>query len=139
MIRRRFVACAVCAAIAGVKGLVASPAQAQGTAAGSAPQVTRTTLATADYDERTGTILMVVEVPAGGIVARHTHPGVESTYVIEGSSTLLVQGQADRMLAPGQGFQIPPGVPHELRNGGASSKLAVTYLVEKGKPLATPA
>ena len=140
--RRHFVACALCAALAAA-GLGASPAAAQGVGGGpgggAGPQVTRTTLATTDYDERTGTLLAVVEIPAGGIVARHTHPGIESSYVIEGTSTLLVQGQPDRQLAPGGGFQIPPGVPHELRNGGAVSKLAVTYVVEKGKPLATPA
>jgi hypothetical protein len=44
------------------------------------------------------------------------------------------------MVKAGEGFQIPPDTPH---GGGkpieAKARLLVTYVVEKGKPLASPA
>ena len=78
------------------------------------------------------TMLMEATIEAGVPVARHTHPGVESE--------LPVQGPPTRMLKTGDGFQIPPDTPHA---GGAAattkSRVLITYVVEKGKPLASPA
>src|SRR5262249_30235884 len=73
-------------------------------------------------------------------VGRHTHPGIESAYVLEGAFELPVQGQETRMLKAGDGVQIPPETPHA---GGKASNVRVkilsVYVVEKGKPLASPA
>ncbi len=86
------------------------------------------------------TIIVEVEIEPGIPVGRHTHPGIESGYVIEGNIELPVQGQPTRMLKAGDGFQIPPYTPHA---GGKPSDVKVratsTYVVEKGKPLASPA
>jgi quercetin dioxygenase-like cupin family protein len=83
---------------------------------------------------------MLVEIAAGGMAPRHTHPGIEVTYVMEGEGDLLVDGQPDRHLKAGDSFQVPAGVVHAARNtGSVPEKLLVTYVVEKGKPLATPA
>jgi quercetin dioxygenase-like cupin family protein len=72
-------------------------------------------------------------------IARHTHPGIESSYVLEGGFELPVQGQPTRMLKAGDGFQIPPETPHAGgKPGDKKSRLATTYVVEKGKPLASP-
>ena len=81
-----------------------------------------------------------VEVAPGGIAGWHTHPGDEISYVMEGSATLLVAGQPPRQVAAGEGFVIPAGVVHNAKNDGAAPiKLVGVYVVEKGKPLATPA
>ena len=86
------------------------------------------------------TINMEVERDPGVTIARHTHPGIESSYVLEGGFELPVQGQPTRMLKAGDGFQIPPETPHAGgKPGDKKSRLAITYVVEKGKPLATPA
>jgi quercetin dioxygenase-like cupin family protein len=83
---------------------------------------------------------MVVEIAAGATVPRHTHPGIEVTYVMEGEGDLLVQGQPDRHLKAGDSFNVPAGVPHSARNTGAvPERLLVTYVVDKTKPLASPA
>jgi quercetin dioxygenase-like cupin family protein len=83
---------------------------------------------------------MDVVIDAGATVARHTHPGIESSYVMEGKIELPVQGQPTRMLKAGDVFQIPPNTPHA---GGKASnpktRVMITYIVEKGKPLASPA
>jgi quercetin dioxygenase-like cupin family protein len=83
---------------------------------------------------------MLVEIAAGATVPRHTHPGIEVTYVMEGEGDLMVQGQPDRHLKAGDSFNVPAGVPHSARNTGSGpEKLLVTYVVDKTKPLASPA
>lgn len=42
------------------------------------------------------TVLGTAEIKAGATVGRHTHPGTESGYVVEGGGELLVQGQPPR-------------------------------------------
>jgi quercetin dioxygenase-like cupin family protein len=86
------------------------------------------------------TINMEVEIDPGVTIARHTHPGIESSYVLEGGFELPVQGQPTRMLKAGDGFQNPVETPHAGgKPGDKKSRIAITYVVEKGKPLASPA
>ena len=86
------------------------------------------------------TIIVEAEIEAGVTVTRHTHPGIESAYVIEGGLDLPIEGQPIRTLKPGDGFVVPPNTPHAGgKNGDKKTKIASTYVVEKGKPLASPA
>jgi len=134
MIRRRgFVSCGICGAI----GLVASGSRAD---AQAQPGFTRRILQKSDYPgDRYVCVLAEVEIDPNAVVPRHTHPGIESGYIIAGSSTLSVKGQSDRVIKAGDGFQIPPEVPHSVRNGPEKARIAITYIVEKDKPLASPA
>jgi quercetin dioxygenase-like cupin family protein len=128
--RRVFVACAFCAA----GGFMATAVEAQ------TPGLKRTLIKQTDGPmDGYVTVEMKVEIEPGAAVARHTHPGIESSYVVEGSVELSVDGEATRALAAGDGFQVPTGVPHSAKNGLAKTILAGTYVVEKGKPLASPA
>jgi quercetin dioxygenase-like cupin family protein len=132
--RRGFVSCAICTAV----GLVASSVEADAQAPAG---ITRTILQKTEYPGggKYVSILAMADIDANALVARHTHPGVESSFVVSGGGTLSVKGEPDRVLKAGDGFQIPPEVPHSLRNGAEKSRIAVTYIVEKDKPLATPA
>jgi quercetin dioxygenase-like cupin family protein len=86
------------------------------------------------------TILVEATIDAGAKVARHTHPGIESAYVLEGGFELPIQGQQTRTIKTGDAFQIPPETPHAGgKPGDAKSRILITYVVEKGKPLASPA
>ena len=81
-----------------------------------------------------------VEVQPGGKAGRHTHPGDEISYVTDGEVTLLIDGQAPQVKKAGESFVIPAGVVHDAHNNSAGvTKLIGVYVVEKGKPLATPA
>ncbi|MCY1162782.1 MULTISPECIES: cupin domain-containing protein [Polaromonas] len=81
-----------------------------------------------------------VEVAPGAKAGRHTHPGDEISYVMEGEATLLVDGQPPKQVKAGESFVVPAGVVHDAHNNGSSPiKLVGVYVVEKGKPLATPA
>ena len=132
MLKRR-VFCYLCAALGVAAGTItAAEAQASG--------LTRTVMSTTDGPSAGyHTLIVNVEIAPGFQVARHTHPGIESTYVLEGGGLLSVQGREDMQTKPGDAFQIPPEVPHSLRNGPGVTRLVVNYIVEKGKPLASPA
>ena len=80
-----------------------------------------------------------VDLDPGAVVARHTHPGIESSYVVEGGLELSVDGQGTRTFKAGDGFQVPTRVPHSGKTGDKPTTVAVTYVVEKGKPLVSPA
>ncbi len=81
-----------------------------------------------------------VEVAPGARAGRHTHPGDEISYVLEGETELLIDGQPVRVVRAGESFVIPAGVVHDAHNAGSAPvRLIGVYVVEKGKPLASPA
>ena len=76
----------------------------------------------------------------GGQAGRHTHPGEELGYIVEGTLELLVDGQPPRTLKAGDVFFVPAGVVHDGKNiGGGKAVVLATYVVEVGKPVASPA
>ena len=82
----------------------------------------------------------VAELPPGVAAGRHTHPGEEVGYLMEGTLTLMVEGKPPVIVKAGESFFVPAGVVHDGKNeGGATAKVLATYIVEKGKPLASPA
>jgi quercetin dioxygenase-like cupin family protein len=79
------------------------------------------------------------ELPGGVSSGRHTHPGEELGYVLEGTVAIEMDGQT-KTLKAGEAFAIPAGKVHSATNTGtAQATIVSTYVVEKGKPLATPA
>jgi quercetin dioxygenase-like cupin family protein len=107
-----------------------------------APAITRTIITKADVSVPNREALIVrAEIAPGGVAGWHTHPGEEISYVLEGESTLMVAGQPPRKIAAGQGFVIPAGVVHNAKNDSAtvSTKVLAVYVVEKDKPLVSPA
>jgi quercetin dioxygenase-like cupin family protein len=85
------------------------------------------------------TVIGIAEVVANASIGRHTHPGVESGYVLDGEMVLMIAGQPDRTLKAGESYQIPAGAVHDGKSGPNGAKVIATYVVEKGKPFASPA
>ena len=84
-------------------------------------------------------VMAIAEFPAGTQIGKHTHPGEEISYVLEGTLSLEVDGKAPATLKAGDYFLIPAGQAHNARNTtSGAAKVLATYIVEKGKPLATP-
>jgi quercetin dioxygenase-like cupin family protein len=79
----------------------------------------------------------IVELEPGVTSSRHTHPGEEIVFVLEGAPLeYQLEGRAPVTLKPGGVLFIPAGTVHSARNVGTrtGAELA-TYIVEKGKPL----
>jgi len=113
---------------------------AQTAGAAQQPALTRTVLQqkTLSAPGRDG-VLVRAELAPGGTSVRHTHPGEEFGYVLEGTATFEIAGQAPQTLKPGDSFVIPANTPHIAHNAGTTPwKIISTYIVETGKPLATP-
>jgi len=117
--------------LAGAAGLLY--AQASG--------ITRTLVGRADLSvPGREAVVARVEVAPGAKAGRHTHPGEEISYVMEGEAELLIDGQPPRLVKAGESFVIPAGVVHDAHNASDKPiKLVGVYVVEKGKPLASPA
>ena len=127
--RRLFANCAICA-------IVAAP----GVANAQTPGLTRKVLSSTDMPGgKLVCVEAIAEIDPGFMVARHTHPGIESSYILEGEVTLMVAGQPDRAIKAGDHFQVPAEVPHAAKNGAKKTKILAVYTVEKDKPLASPA
>ena len=114
---------------------------AAGTLLAQASGLTRTMVARGDVSVAgREAVVARVEVAPGARAGRHTHPGDEISYVLEGESQLLIDGQPPRTVKAGESFIIPAGVVHDAHNNTDKPvKLVGVYVVEKGKPLATPA
>jgi quercetin dioxygenase-like cupin family protein len=106
-----------------------------------APALTRTVVARGDVSvPGREAVAARVEVAPGGVSGWHTHPGDEISVVNEGELVLMVAGQPPRKIVAGEGFVIPAGVVHNAKNEGtAPTRLVGVYVVETGKPLASPA
>ena len=85
------------------------------------------------------TVIGIAEIVANVNVGRHSHAGPESGYLLEGEATLLVDGQPPKELKAGDSYVVPAGAVHDAKSGPKGAKVIATYVVEKGKPLATPA
>jgi len=81
-----------------------------------------------------------VDFAPGVVAAKHSHPGEEIVYVIEGSLEYEIQGQPRVTLEAGGVLFIPAGTIHAAKNVGKGNAAELaTYVVEKGKPLVVPA
>ena len=132
-----FASCAIC----GITAFIATEASAQGTPPAATGGVTRKILSQTD-GPAPGYVTLLVEatIEAGVPVGRHTHPGIESGYVLEGGMDLPIEGLPTRTLKSGDAFQVPAEKPHAGgKNGDKKTRITSIYIVEKGKPLASPA
>ena len=86
------------------------------------------------------TITAEAEIEAGVTIARHTHPGEEAVYVLEGARLQMPDGkEIDR--PPGQAGVNVRDVPHAGYKvvGDKTLKLFTVHIVDKGKPMTVPA
>ncbi len=85
-------------------------------------------------------VTMAIEIPPGVTSARHSHPGEDFGYLIEGTIVLQVDGKPPITVKAGEVFFTERGHLHSARNIGTTTARAVdTYIIDKGKPVITPA
>ena len=110
-------------------------------ASAPADEPKRTVLKRADL---TGTnmeiIVSTLEVPPGNTIAKHTHPGEEAVYVLEGATLQFPDGREVTRPAGEAGVNVRD-VPHAGYKvvGDKPLKLLTVHIVDKGKPMTVPA
>ena len=78
----------------------------------------------------------IVELEPETTAPRHSHPGEEIIYVLEGTWEYTLEGKPPVTLKAGGVLFIPAGTIHSARNVGTDrGKELATYIVEKGKLL----
>jgi quercetin dioxygenase-like cupin family protein len=79
-----------------------------------------------------------VDFDPGNASPRHTHPGEEIIYVLEGTLEYQIEGKPPVRVKAGDVLFVPAGVIHAAKNVGSGNGAELaTYVVEKGKPLIT--
>ena len=120
---------AMAAVVAGVPAVAQQP-----------EPVKRTVLQKNDFPgDKMSTLLVLIEIAPNFVVAKHTHPGLETGMVTDGEVTLAVDGQAEKTVKAGESYTNPASVPHIAKAGPQGVKLIATFIVDKDKPLAAPA
>jgi quercetin dioxygenase-like cupin family protein len=80
-----------------------------------------------------------VDFDPGYVAPRHTHPGEEIIYVLEGTLEYRIGDGSPVRVKEGDVLFVPAGVIHTAKNVGTGNGAELaTYIVEKGKPLVTP-
>jgi quercetin dioxygenase-like cupin family protein len=132
--QKKAIRAAIALTLTGALGLGLSQLQAQ------QPGFSRAVLQTQDLSTPgQNAVVARAEFAPGAAAGKHTHPGEELGYILEGSLQLEIDGKPPVTLKAGDVFFVPAGVPHDGRNvGTVPAKVLATYVVEKGKPVASP-
>ncbi len=102
--------------------------------------IKRTPLQKVEFPDGYNTVSGIAEIGPGGSAGRHTHPGIETGYLLEGEADLIVEGKPDQHLKAGDSYSIPAGVVHDAKvHGDKALKVLAVYVVDKTRPLASPA
>ena len=92
-----------------ILGLAVAAFAFAGIAVAQQTGIKRTPLQKLDFPAGYNTVTAIAEVPAGGAAGRHTHPGAETGYVLEGELELLIDGKPPMTIKAGESYQIPEG------------------------------
>ncbi|MEW9838697.1 cupin domain-containing protein, partial [Mesorhizobium marinum] len=108
--------------------LMAAPALAEEAPTG----IKRTPLQAIDLPEGYRTVTGLAEVAPGHASGMHTHPGIETGYVLEGEVLMSVEGEPDRMLKAGDSYVVPSGAKHDVKSiGSVPAKAVSVFVVDK--------
>ena len=122
-----------------ILGLAVAAFAFAGIAVAQQTGIKRTPLQKLDFPAGYNTVTAIAEVPAGGAAGRHTHPGAEIGYVLEGELELIIDGKPPMKIKAGESYQIPEGAIHDAKAGDKPFKVLGVYVVKAGEPLAKPA
>jgi quercetin dioxygenase-like cupin family protein len=125
----------------GISILIVGSGLSAGVAQPQQPMTTRTDLQRHDLSvPGHEAVQAIVGFDQGVAAPRHTHPGEEIIYVLEGTLEYQVEGKPPKTLKAGDVLFVPAQTIHSAKNVGTghAAELA-TYVVEKGKPLLVPA
>jgi quercetin dioxygenase-like cupin family protein len=84
-------------------------------------------------------IIATVDIAAVAKAGRHMHPGMIMAYVVDGDFWLHVDGQPEQILHAGESTSNPDRAIHDEGALDNPVRLHSVYVVEKGKPHASPA
>lgn len=79
-------------------------------------------------------IVSHVALPPNVTLPRHWHPGEEIAYVVQGSVTLMLDGESEKEISQGGTGVVPLKHIHTARSGDKGATIIVFRVHEQGKP-----
>jgi len=126
----------------GLAGIAVGALGATFVGAQGAAQVTRTEILRKPASGMEGkeVVVFLADLPPGAVAGRHSHPGDEAIYMLQGALVFEPDGEQPFELKAGQITFNPAKHIHKARNASSSepAKVLNCMLAEKGQPLATP-
>ena len=126
----------------GLAGIAVGALAATFVGAQGAAQITRTEILRkpASGIEGKEVVVFLADLPPGAVAGRHSHPGDEAIYMLQGALVFEPDGEQPFELKAGQITFNPAKHIHKARNASSSepAKVLNCMLAEKGQPLATP-
>jgi quercetin dioxygenase-like cupin family protein len=108
----------------------------------SAADIQRKPLQNAEIFPAEDSVVLVTELvlPPGASIPRHTHPGDEFLYVLEGGIVMTKSGDVISFKS-GMSDHFPRGKVHGgfTVSGDQALKVLTTHIVDRGVPLVIPA
>jgi quercetin dioxygenase-like cupin family protein len=125
--------------IMGVALLIVASGLGPGAAQAQQAGTKRTDLQRHDLSAPGREVIQVrVDFDPGYVSPKHTHPGEEIIYILEGTLEYEIDGKPPVTVKPGAVLFVPAGAIHAAKNVGPGNGAELaTYVVEKGKPLIT--
>jgi quercetin dioxygenase-like cupin family protein len=82
--------------------------------------------------------MYIANFPPGSVSAKHSHPGWEYNYILQGEVTFEVEGQEPFTRKAGEGMYNPRGNTHTVRNASQTepAQLLSVLVKEAGAPVA---
>lgn len=88
-----------------------------------------------DFTPGREVVVSLVEIPPGGSIERHWHPGEEFHYYLEGDPTITIDGQPPYSPAPGAVGHVPYQRLHTAAAGPRGAKILVFRVHRQGEPV----
>lgn len=85
-----------------------------------APGVTIRVLIDDEKDGAPVYVLRMIEIAPGGNTPDHSHPFEHENFVIDGSGSVMIEGEWHDV-SPGDLIFVPPGVRHQYKNTGGET------------------
>ena len=83
------------------------------------------------------TVIGMAEIVPDLKIGKHSHPA-PAGYMLEGEMVLMIDGQPDKTVKAGRKLSGAVRRSHDAKSGPKGAKVIATYVVEKGRPLASP-
>lgn len=79
-------------------------------------------------------IVSHVALPPSVTLPKHWHPGEEIAYILQGSVTLMLEGENEREFSAGEVGIVPLKKVHTARSGDKGATIIVFRVHEQGQP-----
>lgn len=99
-----------------------------------APEIQNLLTNTLEGSDGLEVIVSHVSLPPNVTLPKHWHPGEEIAYMLQGSVTLLLDGESEKEIMAGEVGIVPLKAVHTARSGDEGATIIVFRVHEEGKP-----